>query len=474
MRKIVIVGAGVIGCGVARELSRYRADIVVLERENDISCGTSKANSGIVHAGFDAHTGSNKAKFNVAGNAMFDALAKELDFPFRRNGAFVLCFDDSQTDRLRALYDQGIGNGVTELRILDGDEARRMSPNLSDRVVAALYAPTSGIVSPYEMTVAYAENAARNGVRFRRKCEITAIRAREGGWNVTAGGEEFFADVVINCAGVYADTVHRMASDEPLQVVARKGEYVLLDKECGGLTDQTLFQLPTHMGKGILIAPTTHGNILVGPTATDVEDKRDVDTTPEGLRTVIDKARLSVPQLPTRSIITQFSGLRAHCDRNDFVIGWAREGFYDVAGIESPGLTASPAIATHVAQDVARKLDLQTDDAFVAERRAIPCFARLDDRARAELIASDPAYGQIVCRCETVTEGEIVESIRRPVGAVDLDGVKRRTRAGMGRCQSGFCTARILQILARELGTDVADVTKKGGDSRIVFGRLDK
>lgn len=475
MQKIVIIGAGVIGCGVARELSRYGADIVVLEKENDVSCGTSKANSGIVHAGFDAHPGTNKAKFNVAGNRMFDALCQELDIPFRRNGAFVLCFDTEHLPKLQELLEQGEVNGVQGLRILSGDEARAMSPHVSSEAVGALYAPTSGIVSPYEMTIAYAENAAVNGVTFRRRAAVDGITRGKDGYIVRlASGETLDADVVVNCAGVYADVIHGMVSDDPLHIVARKGEYVLLDREYGDLTDQTLFQLPTAMGKGILVTPTVHGNILVGPTATDTEDKDDVDTTLQGLQTVIDKAKISVPDLPLRGVITQFSGLRAHCDRNDFVIGWAQDGFYDVAGIESPGLTSAPAIAVHVAREIADKYALVPKQDFQPVRKGIPFFAGMTDEERAALIAQDPAFGKIVCRCETVTEGEIVSSIRRPVGAVDLDGIKRRTRAGMGRCQSGFCTARVMQILARELGCEIDQITKRGGASAVVIGRVDK
>lgn len=475
MKDVIIIGGGVVGCSVARELSRFDADILLLERGNDVSVGTSKANSGIVHGGYDAKPGTLKAKFNVAGNAMFDALARELDFPFKRNGSMVLCFDKADIGKLLELKEQGVKNGVQGLYVLEGYEAvKAMEPYVSENVVAALVVPNGGIVSPYEMTIAYAENATTNGVEFRFGSEVTAIDRIDGGLQVTcADGFTAQAKYVVNAAGVYADVINNMISPDKMHITARKGDYELLDKTCGYMASHTLFQMPTKMGKGVLVTPTCHGNILVGPTATDVTDKDDVATTPEELASAFDRALLTMPSLNRRNIITQFSGLRAHLDTDDFVIGEsaAVKGLYNVAGIESPGLSSAPAIAVHVAEEIAQKLSLGKNANFVAERKGIPHFATLSDEERQKLVAENPLYGRIVCRCETVTEGEIVEAIRRKPGAVDMDGVKRRTRQGMGRCQAGFCTPRVMEILSRELGVPMTEVTKRGGNSQFVIGR---
>lgn len=475
MKDVIIIGGGVVGCSVARELSRFDADILLLERGNDVSVGTSKANSGIVHGGYDAKPGTLKAKFNVAGNAMFDALARELDFPFKRNGSMVLCFDKADIGKLLELKEQGVKNGVQGLYVLEGYEAvKAMEPYVSENVVAALVVPNGGIVSPYEMTIAYAENAATNGVEFRFGSEVTAIDRIDGGLQVTcADGFTAQAKYVVNAAGVYADVINNMISPDKMHITARKGDYELLDKTCGYMASHTLFQMPTKMGKGVLVTPTCHGNILVGPTATDVTDKDDVATTPEELASAFDRALLTMPSLNRRNIITQFSGLRAHLNTDDFVIGEsaAVKGLYNVAGIESPGLSSAPAIAVHVAEEIAKKLSLGKNANFVAERKGIPHFATLSDEERQKLVAENPLYGRIVCRCETVTEGEIVEAIRRKPGAVDMDGVKRRTRQGMGRCQAGFCTPRVMEILSRELGVPMTEVTKRGGNSQFVIGR---
>lgn len=475
MKDVIIIGGGVVGCSVARELSRFDADILLLERGNDVSVGTSKANSGIVHGGYDAKPGTLKAKFNVAGNAMFDALARELDFPFKRNGSMVLCFDKADIGKLVELKEQGVKNGVQGLYVLEGYEAvKAMEPYVSENVVAALVVSNGGIVSPYEMTIAYAENAATNGVEFRFGSEVTAIDRIDGGLQVTcADGFTAQAKYVVNAAGVYADVINNMISPDKMHITARKGDYELLDKTCGYMASHTLFQMPTKMGKGVLVTPTCHGNILVGPTATDVTDKDDVATTPEELASAFDRALLTMPSLNRRNIITQFSGLRAHLDTDDFVIGESAtvKGLYNVAGIESPGLSSAPAIAVHVAEEIAQKLSLGKNANFVAERKGIPHFATLSDEERKKLVAENPLYGRIVCRCETVTEGEIVEAIRRKPGAVDMDGVKRRTRQGMGRCQAGFCTPRVMEILSRELGVPMTEVTKRGGNSQFVIGR---
>ena len=476
MKKIVIIGAGVIGCSIARELSRYEAEIIVLERENDVACGTTKANSGVVHGGFDAKPHTKKAWYNVRGNEMFDKLSKELDFPFRRNGAYVLCFDDTKWDGLKKLYDQGVENGVKGLKVVTGDEVRKREPYVSDEVKGALWCPSSGIVSPYEMTIAYAENAAANGVKF--VFEKTVDRLEKSGEKIKVvckDGDVYEADAVVNAAGLYSDELNNSVSSKKYKIVPRKGEYMLLDKTSGYLTSTTLFQLPTAMGKGILVVPSVHGNVLLGPTAVDIEDKECRDTTYDGLAEAFDKARITVPSVTKKTVITQFTGLRAHADAGDFVVGWAGDDLplYNLIGIESPGLTAAPALAVRAAEDVADYTALAFNKNFNPIRKGIPCFATMTENERAEIIKKNPLYGRIVCRCEVVTEGEIVDSINRPVGAKDLDGVKRRTRAGMGRCQSGFCSERVMEIIARERGIDMTEVTKSGKGSEIVVGRVE-
>lgn len=475
MKDIIVIGGGIVGCSVARELSRYNARITVLEKFNDVSCGTTKANSGIVHAGFDAKPDTLKAKFNILGNAMFDDLAKELDFPFVRNGALVLCFDKEDFLRLGELYNRGLDNGVEGLKVLTKEEVFEMEPYVSKEVVGALYAKTSGIVSPYEMAIAYAENAAVNGCEFNFGKRVVSICESDGRWTVECqSGEKYSADMVVNCAGVYADDINNRVCDKKINIVPRKGEYMLYDKSCGYLATRTIFQMPSKMGKGILVSPTTHGNIITGPTANDVDDKDNLYTTYEGLSEVYEKSLKSVPSLNKRFVITQFSGIRAHSVDGDFIIGESdKKGFYNVAGIESPGLTSAPAIAVHVAEDIAGKLNLERKRDFNPVRKGIPHFAIMADSDRAKLIEQNHLYGKVICRCEVVTEGEIVDSINRPVGARDVDGVKRRTRAGMGRCQSGFCLEKVMEILARELGVDFETVVKheKGN---IVIGKAKK
>lgn len=456
-----VIGAGVIGCAAARELSRYELDVVVLERESDVCEGTSKANSAIIHAGFDAVPGTLKARFNVEGNKMMDEVSRELDIPFKRNGAMVVCWKESELEKLQTLYDRGIANGVEGLRILTGDEARELEPALSKDVYAALHAPTSGIVCPFEMTIAFAENACENGAQFSFSTEVKSIAREDGVFVISTTKGEFRARTVINCAGVYADSVHAMIAEPDFSIAARKGEYMLLDKSAGTLVSQTIFQVPTEMGKGVLVSPTVHGNLIVGPTAADIEDKEDISTTRGGLDTVKRISALSVSNVPYNNVITSFSGLRATGSTGDFIIR-DTDGFIDAAGIESPGLSSAPAIALYIAQLVCGRLSPKKKEGFKPERRGIPKLSQMSREERAALIAQRPDYGQIVCRCEQISEGEILDSIRRPLGAATLDGVKRRVRAGMGRCQAGFCSPRVIELLSQELGIPQWEVKKNG------------
>ena len=472
MYDVIIIGAGVCGAAVARELSRYSVNACVLEKEEDVCCGTSKANSGIVHAGYDAEPGTLKARLNVQGNKLMDQLSEELDFPFKRTGSLVICRDEEGMPALRRLYDKGIENGVPGLKILGREEVLKMEPNVADDVYAALYAPTAGIVCPFSLNIALAENAYMNGIDFKFDTEVQEIVRIEKGYEIRTDNGTFQTRYVVNAAGVYADKFHNMVSRKKIYITPRRGDYCLLDKNAGSHVGRTIFTLPTKYGKGVLVTPTVHGNLLVGPTAIDVEDKEGTNTTAAGLDELIIKAGQSVKDLPMRQVITSFAGLRAHEDGGEFIIGEPEDaqGFIDCAGIESPGLTSAPAIGKMAAGILREKLHLEEKDDFITERKGILDPDTLTKEERAELIRREPAYGNIICRCEMVTEGEIIDAIRRPLGAKSLDGVKRRTRAGMGRCQSGFCSPRTMEILARELGISMADITKSGGASKLVVG----
>ena len=472
MYDIIVIGAGVSGAATARELSRYKAKICVVEKEEDVCCGTSKANSAIVHAGYDAVPGSLKAKLNVRGNRMMDNLAKELDIPFKRNGSFVICTDEENLPALQELYERGRTNGVRDLRILSRDEALAMEPNVTDDVCAALYAPTAGIVCPFELNIALAENAYINGAEFKFNTAVEDIIKLAEGYELHTSKGIFRARYVVNAAGVHADDFHNMVSEKKIHITPRRGDYCLLDKTAGSHVGRTIFALPGKYGKGVLVTPTVHGNLLIGPTAIDVEDKEGINTEREGLEQVMEKAGLNVKNLPMRQVITSFAGLRAHEDGDDFIIGEAEDakGFIDCAGIESPGIASCPAVGEMVAQMIRDKMGLEEKDNFISTRKGIQKPAALSKEERNELIREEPAYGNIICRCEMITEGEIIDAIRRPLGAKSLDGVKRRTRAGMGRCQSGFCSPRVMEILARECKMDMFDITKSGGKSQIVVG----
>ncbi|MBQ6146460.1 MAG: NAD(P)/FAD-dependent oxidoreductase, partial [Clostridia bacterium] len=435
-----------------------------------------KANTAIIHGGYDAKPGTLKAKFNVLGNAMFDQLHEELDVPVQWNTSLVVSFSEDGHAALEKLLDQGIQNKVRgELRIIDEKELRRREPNVGSEAKEALLVGSGGIVCPYELTVAYAENAAKNGAEFKRNAEVTEVKKLDNGhWQVVSGAGTFEAKAVVNAAGTYADVINNMVSAHKVRIHPRRGEYYILDKKYKNAFHAAMFQLPTNMGKGILIAPTVDGTVLVGPTAEDIEDKEDKRTTAAGLEKALRQASRTWEHIPTRGFITTFSGLRATGDTGDFILGEAEDAplFFNCCAIESPGLSSAPAIAKWTAEQITARLGLVENPDFDPIRKAIPKFREMSDEEREAAIAADPDFGKIVCRCETVTEAEIRESIRRPVGARDVDGVKRRTRAGMGRCQAGFCTPRTVQILAEELGVSPLEVTKFGGDSRMLQGYL--
>ena len=470
MYDIIIIGAGVSGCAIARELSRKKASILVVEREEDVCCGTSKANSAIVHAGYDAKHGTLMAKLNVQGSRMMPGLAKELDFHYENNGSLVVMMSEDDRPSLNALYENGLKNGVEGLRIIEQEELRSLEPNISDNAVAALYAPTGAIVCPFGLTFALAENAAKNGAQFQFDSEVTGIEKIDGGWKVTTVKGALEAKVVVNAAGVYADKLHNMVSDDTMTIIPRRGDYFLLDKTAGGHVKNTIFQLPGKYGKGVLVAPTVHGNVIVGPTAIDVEDKDATATTRAGLDDVQAKCGVAVKNVPLRQTITSFAGLRAHEARHEFFIGEIAPGFVDCAAIESPGLSSAPAIGVMVADIVTGILGLENDPGFDPTRQGIVDPKTLPFEERSALVKENPAYGTVICRCETITEGEIIDAIHRVPGARSIDGVKRRTRAGMGRCQGGFCSPRVMEILARELGVPMNEITKSGEGAGLIVG----
>ena len=473
MYDVIIIGAGVSGSAVARELSRYKIKVGVLEKEEDVCSGTSKANSGIVHAGYDAAEGSLMAKLNVRGNEMMEALARDLDIPFKRTGSLVICLREEDRPQLQALYERGGRNGVPGLRILEREELKDMEPNISDEACAALYAPTAGIICPFELNIAMAENAAMNGVEFRFNTEVQDLKPTEKGWEIHTSQGVCETRYVVNAAGVYADVFHNIVSKNKIHITPRRGDYCLLDKNAGSHVGRTIFALPGKYGKGVLITPTVHGNVLVGPTAVDIEDKEGTNTTKEGLDEIIKKAGMNIKNLPMKQVITSFAGLRAHEDGHEFLIGEVEDarGFIDCAGIESPGLTSSPAIGEMVGNLLRDKMNLEEKEDFISIRKGVLNPDTLDREQRNLLIQEKPEYGNIVCRCEMITEGEIIDAIQRPLGARSLDGVKKRTRVGMGRCQAGFCLPKTMEILARELHIPISEVTKSGGDSGIIRGR---
>ena len=470
---IIIIGAGVTGCAVARELSRYEASILVIEKDEDVCCGTSKANSGIVHAGYDAKPGSLKARMNIRGNELMTGLCEDLDIPFKRIGSLVVCTDETLKEGIEELYKRGIENGVPDMKILSKDEVKAMEPNISDDVVCALFAPTAGVICPFRLNIAMAECANQNGVEFKFDTKVTDIRRTGDEWMVETAKETYKVKAVINAAGCHADEIHNKVSDRKLHITPRRGDYILLDRSVEGFVNHVIFPQPTKMGKGILVTPTVHGNTLIGPTAADTDDRDEAPLTAEGIAKVIEGSAKNAKNVPVKQVITGFSGLRAHEDGGEFIIEEAEgcPNFFDCAGIESPGLTACPAIGEYMAQMVSEKLALTKKTEWNGICHDIKKPFEMPEEDRKQLIRERPEYGRIICRCETITEGEIIDAVRRPLGARSLDGVKRRTRAGMGRCQGGFCSPKVMEIISREAGIPLQEVTKSGGSSKILTGR---
>ena len=459
MYDVIIIGAGITGAATAFELSKYRLSVAVLERENDVACGTTKANSAILHAGYDPEPGSLMARLNVRGTALAKDLCARLDVPCRPCGSLVLGFGPADRAVLAGLLDRGRANGVPGLELLTGDQARALEPNLSGAVTAALHAPSAAIVSPWEYALALLETALANGAELYRNAGVTALRPVPGGWRVETAAGAFQARFVLNAAGVQAQPVHELAAPRTFTIRPARGQYHLLDKSEGDRVGRVVFQCPNEHGKGVLVAPTVHGNLIVGPNSEPVEGD-DTATTAPGLAFVRDTARKSVPSIDFRADIRTFAGVRAVADTGDFVIGEAAAGFFDLAGICSPGLSAAPAVAEYAVDLLgARGLPLVPKDQFFCQRTRVR-FRDLSPARRTELVRRRPDYGRVVCRCETVTEGEILDALRGPIPPASVDGVKRRVNAGMGRCQGGFCSPRVVELLCRELGLSPLDVVQ--------------
>lgn len=468
---IIIIGSGITGCAVARELSRYQASVMVLDRESDLAEGATKANSGIVHAGYDAVPGSKKALYNVRGAAMYAGLCAELGVPYARIGALVIAFDEADRKTVEELKARGEINGVTGLEILEKEALLALEPNLNPDVLCALSVPTSAIVSPYEMAFALADDAALNGTEFRFGEEVTSVRRNgDGTFTVPTKSGEYTCRVLVNCAGASGAAIHNLLSGSQLEMVNRRGQYYLLDRAPKQPFSRTIFQCPSIMGKGVLVSPTVHGNLLLGPTAEDIDDPLDTSTTAEGLAAVLQKAARTWPKVSVRSNITNFSGIRAHLHSDDFIVGPCEEipGYFEAIGIESPGLSSAPAIGQDLAGMIAGYLSLSAKETLVPYPLPPRPFHEMSDEEREQAVRENPEYGNIICRCEVVTEAEIRRAIRRPVGARSVDGVKRRTRAGMGRCQGGFCLPRVAAIIAEETGIPLPEVTKNGGESLLL------
>ena len=468
MRDIIVIGAGVVGCSIARELSKYNLDVLVVEKNSDVSEGISKGNSGIVHAGYNEKIGTLKAKLNIEGNKMFDDLSRDLQFPFKRNGAFILAFSDKDMKTLESLKEKGEKLGIEGLEILTREEALNIEPNLNKEIVGVLNVKTSGIVSPYEMTIALAENAAENGVEFKLNSKVTSIEKISEGYKVTLNNKEIVnGKLIINASGLEGAFLNNLVSMTKREINPVKGEYCLFDKVAGAMINKTLFQVPNKLSKGVLVTPTAEGNLLVGPNA--VEGKT-LETSREGIDEILDKSKKSLEELPVARILNTFSGIRPKTKEGDFIIEEVEDAknFINVIGIDSPGLTAAPAIGVYVVNMIKERLDLVEKKNFKKTREKIVRFAELSLEEKNRLIKEKPAYGHMVCKCEFVTEGEIVEAIHRPIPALTVDAIKRRTRASMGGCQGIGCTLPISKILSRELGIDISDINKNSEGSPVI------
>ena len=469
MYDVIIIGAGIVGSSVAYYLSRYNLNVVLLEKDNDVSNGTTKANSAIIHAGYDPEEGTLMAKHNVRGSRLAKQLCEKLDVPYKQCGAMVLGFDEEDEKTVRMLYQRGLNNGVEGLEILNKEQILEKEPQISSEVRIALLAKTSAIVSPWEYALALAETAVRNGVELKLNNEVKAIKKTNESFLVTTDKGIYEGRYIINCAGLYADKIQEMAGEKEFEIRPSRGQYYLLDKSEGKRCTHTIFQCPSKVGKGVLVSPTVHGNLIVGPNAEESEND-DTSTTMGGLAFVKVASRKSVPNVDFRENIRNFAGVRSKSDRPDFILEESRSvrNFYNIAGIKSPGLSSAPSLALEAVEWLRSKGEqLKEKDNFIDERKRIR-FKELSGEEKQELIKKEPAYGRVICRCETITEGEILNALRTPIPAVSIDGVKRRCNAGMGRCQGGFCSERVAEILMKELHLDGLEVLQDKEGSNVL------
>lgn len=477
MVDVAIIGTGIMGACLAYELAKYNVNILLLDKEHDVSNGTTKANSAIVHAGYDAKEGSLMAKYNVWGNALYENLCREVDAPFKKTGSYVLAFSLEERKHLEMLYRRGLTNGVSEMKIMEKEEILEREPNVSPKVVSALYAGNAGITGPWELAIKLIENAMENGAELMLDAEVTIIEKKHEYYHITTkDGRKIEAKVVVNAAGVYADKVNNMVSSDTFKIIPRKGEYYILDKMQGNLTSSVIFQCPNEMGKGILVAQTIHGNIILGPTALDVDDKEDVSNTLGGFESIRNAAVRSIEEINFRDNIRNFAGLRAEADTGDFIIGESKDskGFFNIAGTKSPGLTSAPAMAVDLAEMILTYLGNVTKKEKHIKNRKHIHFMDLSSEEKGRLIQKDSRFGRVICRCENITEGEIVDAIHRKAGGTTIDGIKRRCRPGAGRCQGGFCGPRVLEILARELKVRPDEVRQDKKTGYILTGETKK
>ncbi|MBQ2725940.1 MAG: NAD(P)/FAD-dependent oxidoreductase [Clostridia bacterium] len=476
---VLIVGAGCTGVMTARLLSTMNCTVAVAEAKCDVAMGATCANSAIVHAGYDAKPGTLKAKLNVRGNALMKELCRQLDVEINECGSHVVGFGDEDLAHLKTLYDRGVANGVPDMRIIGQEELRRMEPNISPEATCSLWAPSAAITCPYGITIAAAENAATNGVDFYFNFKVTGASMAGDIHYISNGDETIAARYVVNCAGVHSAEVAEILGehDFPINIIPRRGEYIVMDKICGDMANSTLFVCPSERGKGILVSPTVHGNLLIGPNAYPIEDADDKSTTAEGLEEITAGALRLMPSVNTRNAITSFSGVRPTPNIYDFYLKNSDQvkGVVHAVGVESPGFAASPAVAEYLVsllQDAG--LELTEKENYIPTRRHDgnhKQFNRMTDEERVAACKANPAYGKIICRCETVTEGDIIDAITAPIPANTIDMLKKRLRAGMGRCQGGFCSPRVAALIAEHSGKSLTTVTKCGGGSWLVSGR---
>lgn len=470
MYDVAIIGSGITGSACAYFLSKYRLKIAVIEKNNDVCCGTTKANSAIIHAGYDPHPETLMAKLNVRGSAMAKDICARLDVPYEQIGSLVVAFSEEEAKTVEKLFERGNANGVPDLKILNKEELKEAEPMISDEALCALYAPSAAIVNPWEYGLAMAETAVRNGAEILLESEVTSIKKENGVFKITAGEKEIEAKYVINAAGVNCDDVHNMIAPPKFKVIPSAGEYYLLDKSEGKRARHVIFQCPNKDGKGVLVSPTVHGNLIVGPNA-DARDKDDTSTKTRCLDFVREKAVKSVPSINFRENIRNFTGVRAATDIDDFIIEFACEGFLDLAGIKSPGLSAAPAIAELAVKMLGESgLALEEKESFTDERTHLR-FKHLSDEEKNNAVKKNSAYGRVICRCETITEGEIIDALNSPIPPVSLDGIKRRAGTGMGRCQGGFCGPKVLEIMAKYKNEPFEAVLQDNTGSVILTGK---